>query len=305
MVNMTSMPRPSGRRMAPSCVPSVTRARELAREMGIRLDGILISCQRARSHMKPAAISHLCAGPYPPGSFFCLGEDLELAGPVLTLLQASRALSDCAVVQLVSEFCGLFAPDFESELGLASCPPLLSLEELAGELKHIEAMRKAEGRRSPQGLLRLCRLGGYAVERAASPSETNLALLLALPVEWGGYGLPKPQMNMRVRLGGEFGDVVCDLGWEEAGLVMDYHGELVHAQSGRALSDTRKANALGHAGIELLEVRKRQLYSRDLTDELAWMVAERLGAELGLEDRGFRTAQLRLRRDLLGPWPNP
>lgn len=87
--------------------------------------------------------------------------------------------------------------------------------------------------------------------------------------------------------------------------MVEYRGELVHKQRATKLSDARKGNILNHLGYEVLVLEKYQLSKIDLMNELARMLAERLGVAFVLGGREAMTQRLQLRRDLLGRWVEP
>ena len=136
---------------------------------------------------------------------------------------------------------GFFVPDSNSKTGLAHGPALLSVSAMRTWVKELKRVREEAGKRLPKGTLRVLGLLDLAVERAASPGEVRSTLLLSLPRDRGGYGLPRPALNVMTLLSpadaATYGvrGYVCDLTWDN-GLIVEYRGEEVHKQPGRKVS---------------------------------------------------------------------
>lgn len=69
----------------------------------------------------------------------------------------------------------------------------------------VSSVRRIEGfiERSAgvAGVVAIRKAAPYVVGRAASPPEIDLALKLSLPPGYGGSGLPRPELNVKVCLG--------------------------------------------------------------------------------------------------------
>lgn len=309
-VNRGALPRVTSLASAPARLSRRVLRSDLKR-LGLsasdaRLVDYLVSTQSGREH-HPGAVRHLCAGPYPAGTFLESREGVLVASVSLCILQVAPFLDDVSLLELMSEFMGLFVPDVGSRTGLDHGPALISVASMRAWLDEVRRVRGQAGLRMPRGALKVLGLLDLAVEHAASPGEVRTTLILSLPRSRGGYGLAVPRLNIMTPLSvadaATYGvdGYVCDLTWEN-GLIVEYKGEEVHKQPGRKVSDARKGNILNHVGNEVIVVEKFQLSSRPLTDELASMVADSLGVEVDFGDPGFRKAQFELRRVLLGPW---
>lgn len=307
-VDVTPLPLPLARSTAPSHVAGGQLGNALRfRPARSGLVDCVVSEQRGREHYRGVAC-HLCGGPYPEGSYCDAGDGLLVTGVPLTLLHLSRTLGDAAMLQLLGEFMGFFVCDPTSGTGLRHGPPLATARQIRCWVESARKLRVESGLRMPKGTGRLLGLLDLAVERAASPGEVRTALLLSLPRALGGYGLCRPELNAVTQLpeaaARAYGvpAYACDLTVSEFGLMMEYRGEQVHKQLSTRLTDARKGNILGHLGYEVLVVEKQQIGSLALADELARMVAERIGVALEPPTPVELEARLRLRRDLLGPW---
>ena len=309
-INVDALPRSTSLTSAPARLSRRVLRKEIKGlnlpRPDVQVVDYLVSTQSGREH-HPGALRHLCAGPYPPGTFMESREGVLVAGVPLCVLQVAPFLDDVLLIELLSELMGFFAPDSKSKTGLAYGPALLSISMMRTWVKELKRVREEAGKRLPRGTLRVLGLLELAVERAASPGEVRSTLLFSLPRDRGGYGLPRPALNVMTLLSPadaatyEVRGYVCDLTWDN-GLIAEYRGEEVHKQPGRKVSDARKGNILNHVGNKVIVVEKFQLSSRQLADELARIIADSLGVELSLDDAEFRGAQFELRRVLLGPW---
>lgn len=199
------------------------------------------------------------------------------AGELLAWEGISR---EARAVELLTEFCGTYRmPVLPEEEVLYGRPPLLSRSDLEDFLKDEPSMHGAK-----KGL-ETCRL---AFDRSGSPMETAIALLLTLPVDMGGYGLPKPVLNWPVPISQEGLDVVsqdeivADLCWRDARLIVEYDGWEGHGGMGRTklAKDRARTNSLMALGWRVLSVDYQQVRNERGMALLARQVARLLGIEL-------------------------
>ena len=139
--------------------------------------------------------------------------------------------------------------------------------------------------------------------------ETALALLLCLPVSLGGYGLPRPVMNMRIDAA-EYGRDMAgslrvprffrgDLCWPEAKLCVEYDSDAHHTGSERIAHDSWRRGELELTGFMVVTVTRRQLYDRVAMDRLVRLLAKRLGFRVRRREEGYEERHRSLRRMLL------
>ena len=157
--------------------------------------------------------------------------------------------------------------------------PLASREEMRGFLRRMPASA---------GITRARRALDLAYDRSGSPMETALALILTLPVDMGGYGIPRPGLNRPISLLpgqrelSSRSEITPDLCWEEAKVAIEYDGDDYHpADSPEKLAgDNERQNALMSLGYRVLRVRYPQLVSPQRMDLLARQLASLLGIPL-------------------------
>ena len=140
----------------------------------------------------------------------------------------------------------------------------------------------------------------WVVEHSRSPMETSLTLMLSLPVECGGYGLPQPQLNVTPERFGEH-EVEADLLWEDAKLVVEYDSEEFHASKGRDKidADIIRANKMRAAGYTVLEVTPGIAMDARRMDTLARQIAKLLCVSIEEKDCAVEDHVIRFRRQML------
>lgn len=150
----------------------------------------------------------------------------------------------------------------------------------------------------------------YALPQSASPMETALALLLSLPEQFGGYGLPKPELNRKLPVpshehlwtGGL--SITPDLLWENAKLVIEYDSNEEHGGAGprKLADDATRANVLASMGYSVLRVTTLNIMSSGEIDRLARLVAGKLGVALAETDEVLRLRRNKLHEVLVRRW---
>ena len=232
----------------------------------------------------------------PEGSICHIDSGLAAPSPEMTLLLLASQVGVFSLAQLVCEFCGLYSLE---GAGFFSVPPLTSLRAVESFAEEVTALATAAGRRAPNGLGALREALDESVERGASPAETACALLLSISRRRGGYGLPKPEMNLDVKADG--GSCVCDLVWPGERVALEYQSG-IHERVARQSADRAKLNALQAAGFTVLQAGKEDLKQLRRADELATILCQALGVTPLRPSESFRRRQIDLRKVLLAGW---
>lgn len=118
----------------------------------------------------------------------------------------------------------------------------------------------------------------HVLDGSGSPMETKVALMLTLPAQVGGFGLPTPALNAQVSLAAEaiagFGreKLRPDLWWDRFNLALEYDSSLSHADSSALGRDVRRRRAYTLSGITELPISTGDVASYDaflhVVDEL-------------------------------------
>lgn len=305
---------------------------------------LIVPGAASRSRGRRAAF-HVWSDAVPDRAFIRLHEQVFASSPLFAVLQMALARRPSALTMTQIREGAAQDERIHRELGLApsavSVEELLDWERARGMLRAVCAlmefagsyrlMGSAEGENTTYGVPRSINRGdvsmfldawpalrgvmrarqavGYAFDGSASPMETGLVLMLTLPPELGGYGLPRPRLNERVPevleslpLSSQR-EIIVDLFWPEARLVLEYDGREFHEGRGAAkiTADSERKNTLAALGYAVLSATSGQVTRMGHLDLLARQIAHLLGVELPVPTDLQRIRRLRLRAMLLPP----
>ena len=122
----------------------------------------------------------------------------------------------------------------------------------------------------------------YLIEDSASPMETVAVVLPRLPRRIGGYGLPVPQTNGRIKVGRRGRKAAsksfykCDLLWPKASLAVEHESDMRNTGSAGIANDSARRSALAYLGVEVVTLTKRQFISVNELDGVAVLLSKRL-----------------------------
>ena len=266
---------------------------------------LMVSSQNAKR--KSALFQpRVYAGRLPDWCFISIGDGLAVSSPAFCFFQMASELPLVKLIELGLELCGTYSLSVKDEYvpGMDASdrneydhPQLASkkaLENLTARMAGANGYKKA------------CQALRYIAEGSASPMETILFMLLALPHKLGGYELPVPVMNRRIdngqaarqRSGTAYHS--CDLFWPEAGFAVEYDSDFYHTGANRIAKDAEKRNNLADLDITVITVTSRQVRIAAEFDGLARLIARKLHKRLRYENpRQFLDAKRELRRLLL------
>ena len=254
-----------------------------------------LAVARARDRARSQAISsHVWRLAVPRGSIMQVASGVYLCGPEMCLLQLAPLLTRPAVAALASELCAGYALSPDGVGGVVRRNPLTSVSRIGFFL---ESVAPRDGR-SPRGAVMVRRALRHVVSGAWSPMERNLALLLSLPPDQGGFGLPRPQLNAWIPLAPEgmllagSAGVHVDISWPGERVVVEYDGDQAHANSREA--DTARQLALEATGYRVVRVSSEGYGDPARMEAVAGVVAR----ELGARPPGHETATRRQRGEL-------
>ncbi len=128
-----------------------------------------------------------------------LGEETYVVSPALNLVLESARMDDVDALEIAMETCGTYVLSSEGAL-LTQLPSACTPSSLVHGVQ--ELARAASGQRMP-GLARALRMAPFALGSSASPMETKVAIMLSLPVSFGGWGVQGLVLNRRMELTNE------------------------------------------------------------------------------------------------------
>ena len=251
-------------------------------------------------------VCHVCPKKLPAGSFLEVEEGLVVSSPELCFLQMAASLSLPQLIELGFEFCGTYGIPNERNWiysdeadvdriterpAITSAARLSAYIERAGNVRGIDKARIAVR---------------YVVDNSYSPMETKLVLLLCLPVRYGGYGLPLPELNPEIQFGDEARVLSrrtrCfpDIYWRSASFDLEYNGKRSHSGQLKIQDDDARRSALMYEGVDVVVLTARQVYDEAIFAVEAELIAKKIGKRLRLTASGVDKRRSALRRELLG-----
>ncbi len=241
--------------------------------------------------------THLWTADKSDRPFVRVTDELYVASPETCFLQMAATSTVPQLVLLGLELCGTYRLDLGFESGFRGMPQLLRAQYLEQGIQNKSHER---------GVVRARTAARYIVDGSASPMESLLLALLCLPTSLGGYAIELPNLNYRVDsqkqpFGSTVGDYFfCDLFWPHAHLAIEYDSEKYHAELGREGHDSARRTALGLEDVDVVSVKWEQVHDVLKFDELAHLLAKKLGKPLRIRRKDFEKRRSMLRKEL---WP--
>ena len=253
--------------------------------------------------------SQVWSKPVPPYSVYLLNEQgVSLSAPWFCFLQMASKLNLPDAIRLGMELCGTHSTlpftagielpfslsEREVKNGFVSCPPVCTAEQLRRMLvaAHVGPRTKA------------VYAARFVVDNSRSPGESRLYLLICLPVNLGGYGLPRPLLNVRLKIPEELRRIVgsdhyvCDLYYPGASLAIEYDGGY-HWDGEQRMDDNLRELILNTLGIEVIRIDKKQLENPEALDIQAHRIAKCLGVRLRRPNESVLEKRIQLRSQVL------
>jgi len=251
------------------------------------------NAKRKSKMVKP----HIYTGPTPDGSFVSIGNGVAVSAPSFCFFQMAGELPLVKLVQLGLELCGTYSLPVKDEYspGVEAADNVLYGQPQLTNTKALKAFAtRMEG---VSGQKKVSRALRYIADGSASPMETKLFLLLTLPYQLGGYGLPAPKLNRRIEIvnptsrGPGKAYYVCDFFWEKENVAVEYDSESYHSGADRMVSDARKRFDLEKQGINVTAVTGRQIRNVIEFESFAKLIAKKLGRQLRFKNPQFHKSQ--------------
>ena len=248
--------------------------------------------------------THLWSSHLPSGAFIDLGNGIYLSSPRFLFLQLAPIMSEIELIALGCELCGYYSrwktpstlrPSTEPtghEGTTFELKPAITVQKLTAHMSQIENMRG--GRAARKAL-------DWVLDHSASPAETAVYLLLCLPRRMGGYGLPKPVLNVKVSVTTSTTHEVRypDLFWAGCSLDVEYQSDLSHSGEWSRYRDSQRAVELEAERITVLPLTRLQLKDVDQFHAFATSVRRVMNRRSRPLSADWRARNLDLREKLL------
>ena len=253
---------------------------------------IHLSVPRRDCRIKRNAIKcHCVSGHTLPESIVKL-DGICVDSPEACFLKMAPQLSRVQGIRLGFELCGLYSMRNDGT-GFTKHIPLTTPKKIEAFLENVG---NAKGVKEARLSMR------YVMPNSASPMETALAMMLCLSKRYGGYGLPRAQLNHRFQFEDEIGRIqtrFCDMMWPKNDLALEYDSDAFHSGKEQIAHDSSKRATLLAHGVDVISVTRTQVFSVRKLDEVATAIAKKLNHRLRGLDSAWRSRQFELRQELL------
>ena len=264
--------------------------------------------QAMKTHTK-RLVTHVYTSEIRYGSFLDIGHDICICTPQHVFLRLGAERDFVDLVRTGMELCGTYSrwrlPSAARNQRAAEeqgctfdVPPVMQARHMRLFLGRMAGHRGAVGAR---------KAAQYVLDGSASPVETAVYLMLCLPKRYGGYGLPKPVLNPRLRIqnpsGTEAVERYPDLFWAGPDIDVEYNSDAEHSGEWSRYRDSRREVELVVADVRVLPLTRAQVMDPDGFDEFANGLRRMLGIQKRPEDPRWRQRRDELRCKLLFETP--
>lgn len=201
--------------------------------------------------------------------YYRVDEGVYVAGPELCFLQLARTYSLAELVRLGFELCGGYSIEGRVERGFSDRSPLTTKEKLTSFLE------TASGH---AGMRAARKAAQYVLDNSASPRETDLAMMLCMPVHYGGYGLRGAELNAEIdpsnslrnstRLLADRRTYKPDIFWRKQRVIVEYDSNYAHALTRKITLDSSRRNSLQSMGYSVVTVSNDLIRSTAAMDRV-------------------------------------
>ena len=248
--------------LVPESTPGAAMERELAvyygllpeiqgvrphRESNSKVDLLIRDVNSASTRANVAL--HICNSKVLPSMLLPIDTDLKgfVTSPEFTYLQVASKLDFIGTILAGSALCSNYFLNQNGHGGVS--------QRQNGPLTNRAAIAKflaTQGRK--RGIIPAKRALQHIVEKARSPRETSLALLLCLPYNLGGFNLGTVELNRPIELENRYGEKITripdltiqlkDKRQKRATVLLDYDPAVTHAGDQRVMRDLDRENEL-------------------------------------------------------------
>ena len=252
-----------------------------------------------KSHFFPEVLPDRC--------LVDLGGGLLVASPELCFFQMASELPLIKLIELGYELCGSYTYALktnviEDESAEANRQADYNYNLITNKKRLAAFVAQMPGKHGKKNATRALQ---HIIDGSGSPMETILAMLLILPHNLGGYGLPQPEMNRRIDPKAAIKNdsskqfYKCDLLWKDFNVAAEYDSNSHHSDGVNIADDSIKRGDLALSGIDVITVTSKQIYSAKECDKIARRVASKIGKRLQIKNPKFNLVCLELRNQLL------
>lgn len=248
-------------------------------------------------HPSPIVVRHTWNACIPKDSLALVADGFYMSTPEFTYLQLARILTPVQLALAGSALCASYYID-PTNGHITRRDPLTTKSEIAELLDRARNAQK-------KGVARM--MLPYIAERAESPQEVNLFLLMSLPPHLGGAGIEGINLNYEIPATPDDQGILdrpsrrafrIDCGIPELHTGAEFLGKFHDEQ---VQEDRLRMNALVAKGERIIQVTFRDLCEPDNAQRVANQFARVAGVPLGRMTPSERVARTLLLDELYGP----
>lgn len=229
------------------------------------------------------------------GSFIYTDTGIPVVSSECAYLRLANILSFPELAKAGMLLCAHFAFD-SSDCLIGRSKELATVK---GIRSYIDRSRDIKGIKNARKAMR------FIADNAASPPEIDACLLLCLPVMYGGYGCPLPELNGQIKLNPDIARTLgyenCygDLLWRKKKCIVEYTSEQYHTGYQKQAQDEMRRSALEAMGYRVFLLTKPQLYNQVAFEGFARPILRLLGRRMPKRTLEYQSRQYDLRKTLL------
>ena len=229
---------------------------------------------RTKRNRGSAFICHTITNQLPAQSVIHLSEHIDIISPEFCYLLAAHDMTVSELAVLATDLLGDYRLDPSAKFGLSKRNPITSKVKLSSYIANIS---RVKGIKKARAAIK------YAYTGSCSPVESKIAVVASLPCLYGGYGLPRAELNALISLTQDAAKLLsrstccCDLVWPKQHFVVEYDSDLVHSSPKQVRYDKRRSDAVCMSGFSLLHVTKDYFSNQNTIDELFEIIRKGLG----------------------------
>ena len=243
-------------------------------KLGLSCPFHVLVLERSKRNRGSSFICHTITNKIPTQSVVHLTEHIDIISPECCYLLAAQDMTVAELAVLATDFLGNYRLDKSAKFGLSSRDPITSKEKIASYITNIS---KVKGIKKARAAI------NYAYSGSCSPVESKIAVVASLPCLYGGYGLPRAELNAYVTLSKEAAKLLfrntccCDMVWRKQNFIVEYDSDLVHSSPKQVRYDKRRSDAVCMSGFSLLHVTKDYFSNQNTIDDLFEIIRKSLG----------------------------
>lgn len=180
--------------------------------------------------------------------------------------------------------------------------PLLDAADIAAFAKQAAGLR---------GVKQLRWATEHMTGQTASPFEVQTSMLVSLPREQGGLGIPIAN-NVRIPLSEAarslydktccYADILIESNTDSMGVILECQGRSAHDNEAASLSDAERTTALTSMGHDVIQITYDQIKDTKSFNNIAELIHKKAGLPYAPKTKQERAAEDTLRRELLVDW---